>query len=140
MGGAVCTCGNHGCYEQYASVTALIRMARPHMPGEAPDGRRIFQQAADGNQLVAAVIDEWIDEIAAGLVGLAHLFNPQIVLIGGGVSAQETMLIEPLRRRVLERTMPRFGEGMALEAAGLGNDAGMLGAAWLCLDARAGAP
>lgn len=134
-GGVRCTCGNCGCYEQYASVTALVRMAQSCMPGAALDGRRIFQQAMEGNESAAAAIDAWIDEIAAGLIGLVHLFNPQIVLIGGGVSAQEAMLIAPLRQRVLAGTMPQFREGLLLEAALLGNDAGMLGAARLCLDA-----
>ena len=49
-------------------------------------------------------------------------------VIGGGVSAQEKLLIEPLRRRVLQGVMPRFAEGLRVEAATLGNDAGLLGA------------
>lgn len=132
--GAVCTCGNRGCYEQYASVTALRRMMESQAQGASADGRHIFRKAAAGDQAAVAALDLWIGEVAAGLIGLVHLFNPQIVLIGGGVSAQDTMLIDPLRWRVLSGVMPRFREGLALEAAGLGNDAGMLGAARLCLD------
>ena len=74
------------------------------------------------------MLETWIDDIAAGLTGLVHLFNPEAVLIGGGVSAQEKLLIEPLRRRVLQGVMPRFAEGLRVEAATLGNDAGLLGA------------
>ena len=55
--------------------------------------------------------------------------GPELVLIGGGVSAQEKLLIEPLRRKVLGQVMPRFAEGLRIERAELGNDAGLVGAA-----------
>ena len=57
-----------------------------------------------------------------------------MVLIGGGVSSQEELLIKPLREKILGRVMPRFGESLAVEAATLGNDAGMIGAAKFYLD------
>ena len=74
------------------------------------------------------MINEWIADIAAGISGLVHIFNPDTVFIGGGVSAQNELLIKPLRRRVLESVMPRFADGLRIEAATLGNDAGMIGA------------
>ena len=69
-----------------------------------------------------------------GLTGLIHIFNPEIVLIGGGVSAQEELLIRPLREKVRKMLMPRFAENLRLEAARLGNDAGMAGALKFWLD------
>ena len=81
-----------------------------------------------------ALLKGWIDDIAAGLSGLVHIFNPELVLIGGGVSAQEQLLIEPLRARVLAQVMPRFAEGLRIERALLGNDAGLIGAARFLLD------
>ena len=75
------------------------------------------------------IAEQWIEDVAAGISGLVHIFNPQIVLIGGGVSAQEDLFITPLRKRVLATVMPRFAENLQIEKASLGNDAGMIGAA-----------
>ena len=98
------------------------------------DGRAIFERAAAGDSALRAALDRWIDDIAAGISGLVHIFNPQMVLIGGGVSAQEEMLIAPLRARVRAQVMPRFAEGLRLEAATLSNDAGLIGAAKFYMD------
>ena len=81
-----------------------------------------------------SLLDGWIGDIAAGLSGLVHIFNPELVLIGGGVSAQERLLIDPLRERVLTQVMPRFAEGLRIERAQLGNDAGLIGAARFLLE------
>ena len=132
--GPRCPCSKRGCYESYAATTAFVRRAK-EATGEADmNGRIVFSRAADGDQAMLAVLSAWIDDIAAGISGLVHIFNPQMVLIGGGVSAQEALLIAPLRERVLRSVMPRFAECLQLEAATLGNDAGMIGAARLYLD------
>ena len=73
-------------------------------------------------------MERWTAEIAAGLAGLVHIFNPQLILIGGGVSAQRRLLIEPLQRQVKAAVMPAFADGLKVEAAALGNDAGLVGA------------
>ena len=126
--GPVCSCGKRGCFEHYASMTALIRRAHEAAPETEWNGRKIFERAVQEDAVLLRVLETWIDDIAAGLTGLVHLFNPEAVLIGGGVSAQEKLLIEPLRRRVLQGVMPRFAEKLRVEAAMLGNDAGLLGA------------
>ena len=132
--GPRCPCGKRGCFESYAATTALVRRAK-EATGEADmNGRIVFSRAADGDQAMLAVLSAWIDDIAAGISGLVHIFNPQMVLIGGGVSAQEALLIAPLRERVMRSVMPRFAECLQLEAATLGNDAGMIGAARFYLD------
>ena len=98
--GLPCTCGKRGSYENYAATTALVRRAK-EATGETLDGRQIFARAEQGEKAMLAVLDAWIDDIAAGVTGLAHIFNPSVVLIGGGVSAQEELLIVPLRKKVL---------------------------------------
>ena len=92
------------------------------------NGRIVFERAAAGDETMRGVLARWMDDVAAGLTGLVHIFNPEMVLIGGGVSAQEELLIRPLRERVLAGVMPRFAQGLRVERATLGNDAGMLGA------------
>ncbi len=127
--GEPCACGKRGCYENYASATALVRAAQRAAGETDMDGRTVFGRAAQGDARMLGVISRWLDDVAAGITGLVHIFNPRMVLIGGGISAQEKLLIEPLRQRVLSQVMPRFAQGLCLERASLSNDAGLIGAA-----------
>lgn len=83
----------------------------------------IFEGASQGDPLLRLALDGWLDDVAAGVTGLVHIFNPELVLIGGGVSAQEELLLKPLRARVLAGVMPRFAERLHIERAVLGNNA-----------------
>ena len=114
LDGIPCTCGATGCWERYAATTALVRAAQEKDPAWK-DGRAIFAAA---------------DEIAQGLAGMVHIFNPQLILIGGGVSAQQKLLIEPIAAKVRASVMPAFAEGLEIRAAQLHNDAGMVGAVY----------
>ena len=87
-----------------------------------------LQQYPD--KTVLALLDAWTDEIAQGLAGMVHIFNPQLILIGGGVSAQQKLLIEPIAEKVKASVMPAFAEGLEIRAAQLHNDAGMVGAVY----------
>ena len=130
--GVPCACGKRGCYECYASAGALARRAGTE------NGRVLFEKVRAGDTQARAALDAWLDDVAAGLTGLIHIFNPALVVIGGGVSAQEELLIAPLRKRVLAGVMPRFAENLRIERAALGNDAGMIGALRYWLDREGG--
>ena len=132
--GVPCSCGKRGCFEQYASTTALVKKAKKETGETDLNGKIIFERAASGDRTMLKILDSWIDDIAAGITGLVHIFNPQMILIGGGVSAQEELLIAPLREKVLSGVMPRFAEGLRIERASLSNDAGIIGAAKFFLD------
>ena len=94
LDGALCTCGATGCWEHYAATTALVRKAQSC--NEAwNNGRVIFEQAQAGNTRILALLDDWIDEIAQGLAGMVHIFNPQLILIGGGVNADVIRALAP---------------------------------------------
>ena len=129
LDGIPCTCGATGCWERYAATTALVRAAQKKDPAWK-DGRAIFAAAEAGNETVLALLDAWTDEIAQGLAGMVHIFNPQLILIGGGVSAQQKLLIEPIAAKVRASVMPAFAEGLEIRAAQLHNDAGMVGAVY----------
>lgn len=129
LDGVPCTCGATGCWERYAATTALVRAAQEKDPAWK-DGRAIFAAAEAGNETVLALLDAWTDEIAQGLAGMVHIFNPQLILIGGGVSAQQKLLIEPIAEKVKASVMPAFAEGLEIRAAQLHNDAGMVGAVY----------
>ena len=126
LDGVLCTCGASGCWERYAATTALVRAAQP----------RIFESAHAGDPIILTLLEDWTDEIAQGLAGLVHIFNPQLILIGGGVSAQQELLIEPIARKVRASIMPAFAEGLEIRAAQLHNDAGMVGAVYYFRQSR----
>ena len=127
--GEPCPCGRRGCWERYAATTALVRAAQEENPAWK-DGRTIFAAAEAGDKTVLALLDAWTDEIAQGLAGMVHIFNPQLILIGGGVSAQQKLLIDPIAAKVKAAVMPAFAEGLEIRAAQLHNDAGMVGAVY----------
>ena len=132
--GADCPCGKRGCFESYGSTTALVRMCEEWSGREGLNGKIIFEEIRQGSEMFREALEEWIRDIAEGLSGLVHIFNPEMVLIGGGVSRQEELLIRPLRKAVTERCMARFAEGLRIESAALGNEAGMIGAVKFWLD------
>lgn len=115
-----------GCYETCASTTALVKRISERFP-ELTDGRKIFAQM-DTPQ-VRAEIDRWIDEIVWGLVSLIHIFNPPCVVLGGGVMAQPYILGE-VEKKTISQIMPSF-QNVVICKAELGNQAGLLGAAYL---------
>lgn len=127
--GMACTCGAVGCWERYASTTALVRAAKARNPAWN-SGRAVFAAAEAGDREVQLLLDDWIEEIAQGLAGLVHIFNPQRILVGGGVSAQTDLLIRPLADKVQASVMPAFRQGLDLRAAALHNDAGLVGAVY----------
>ena len=134
--GEDCSCGNKGCIEHYGSTSALVRNVKEAVIlGEIKgievnkvDGRLIFEEVAAGNDTVKKYVDEWISYISATLVGLVHIFNPELIILGGGVSRQKELFVDKVREKVFTSVMPNFAIGLSVEAAKLGNDAGIIGA------------
>ena len=134
--GEDCSCGNKGCIEHYGSTSALVRKVKEAViSGEIKgievnkvDGRLIFKEVAAGNDTVKKYVDEWISYISATLVGLVHIFNPEMIILGGGVSRQKELFVDRVKEKVIKCVMPNFAIGLTVEAAKLGNDAGIIGA------------
>ena len=115
-----------GSYERHASATALVAAART-MDATLTDGRTIFARL--GEKAVQAVVEGWLDEVAAGLCGLIYAYNIPSAVLGGGVMEQP-YAIDGVRRRVEAHLIPGF-RGVRILGAGLGNLAGLYGAARL---------
>lgn len=147
-GGEACTCGRRGCFERYASATALIRMTREamrtspesrlwHIAGspENVDGRTAFLAAREGDETAKDVISEYAERLGEGIVNIANLLRPQVVLLGGGISVEGEALLAPLRKFVYPRLyVPRDYAPFEIACASLGNDAGIYGAAQYALN------
>ena len=124
-------------YETFASTGALVRMAAA-AGKDWRGGKEIFEAAASGDADALEILDGWTDEITAGITGMVHIFDPEVVLIGGGVSAQDDLLIKPVRDKVLKTVTPDMAADLQLRAAELGNNAGMVGAVKYFIDSIAG--
>lgn len=123
-GGLPCGCGSYGCYEQYASTTALIRTAKAHNP-EFYNGKTIFSAFDRESKDARRLIDQWVKEISYGLINLIYIFNPSLIVLGGGIMTQP-YIISKLNEIIKESTMPSF-HGVKISLASLGNLAGVYG-------------
>lgn len=126
QGGRKCTCGGEGCYEAYASTTALVNDVNEKL-GLSLNGREIFERFDDPE--IKAVIDLWIDEIVTGLKSLVYIFNPSLIVAGGGIMNEEYITKE-INARLQSQLMNSFKKLRVVKAQ-MGNDANKLGAAYL---------
>ncbi|WP_412177874.1 ROK family protein [Sporosarcina sp. YIM B06819] len=129
-GGEKCTCGCVGCYEMYGSTTALVKKAM-ELDSKYVNGRMIFEGLEQGDQQLEQVLNDWVLEVANGLVSLIHIFNPPAIIIGGGVMEQE-QLVTAVSTKVKQLVISSFADVQIISAT-LGNKAGLLGAASLHL-------
>lgn len=128
-GGESCTCGGSGCYEAYASSGALVR-AVAAKTGRSLNGREIFAEFEKPE--IRTVIDAWIDEIVIGLKGLVYIFNPSLIVAGGGIM-NEKYITDEINKRLTSQLMASF-RCVEVKKAQMGNDANLLGAAHLAAE------
>jgi len=145
-------CPNHGCLEAMASGTALAREARAAATAE-PDsalglaaaagrevtGALVTDLAHDGDAVSIAVLELIGTRLGVGIASLVNIFNPEVVIVGGGVMAAGELLLEPARREMALRALPPSRDRVKVVATRFGAESGMLGAAVLALDGLAGA-
>ena len=144
MDGEECSCGQRGCWEAYASATALIRQAEAAAAAHpesllssmgAPDGEKIYAAAAQGDAAAMAVTAKYAEYVGVGLVNLINALYPEVVLIGGGVSGAGEALLAPLRDYAAAHYFLRGTAPLPeIRPAALGGDAGIIGAAALADD------
>ena len=144
-GGLPCTCGKRGCWERYASATALIRAGRvlcaekPNCPlMKAVDGniititaKDVIDLAMEGDEDCTKIFENYIYHLVVGLTNLINVYDPEVIVLGGGVSHCGDFLLNAVRallpKYVFFKTMPYA----RVELAKLTNDAGIIGAAML---------
>lgn len=134
-------CPNHGCIEALASGTALGRegraaaestpdsaLGRLLAAGETVDGKAVTEAALAGDETAAGVFELIGGRLGVACASLANIFEPEAIVVGGGVIAAGELLLEPARRELRQRALTPMNETPIREAT-LGNDAGMIGAA-----------
>ena len=137
------SCGNIGCLEQMASGTAIADAAKRRLregksstltrmvDGEIENvtAEKVALAARDGDRLASEVIHRAACYLGAGLTNIVNIFNPEMIVVGGGVSKMGDLLLEPARQVVAERAFELPAEAVHIVTAELGDDAGVLGAA-----------
>lgn len=144
--GELCTCGRRGCLEAYASATGLIRMTKSRMEGnkssvmweladgdiDKVSGRTAFDAMRRGDVEGTSVVKKYTEYLAEGIVNIVNIFQPEIICIGGGLSKEGDTLLKPINRYIEQYAFSRFADrNTVVRIAELGNDAGLIGAAFL---------
>jgi glucokinase len=145
FGGVQCKCGNTGCLEVYASATAIVRMAHERLPTHSDSSlhtiaaveltsEKIFSAALAGDELALAVFRTAGIYLGVAMASFINIFNPEIIVIGGGVSEAWEMFAEPARAETLRRSFQVPAQRCRIARAERGDDAGLIGAAWLAIN------
>lgn len=143
--GEPCTCGRHGCWEAYASATALIRQTKAAMDANPASvmhelakeegkvsGRTAFDAMRRGDIAGIKVVEQYIKYVACGIINLVNALQPEVICVGGGICAEGETLLRPLRRYIEAERYSIYSKIQTkIVKAELGNDAGVIGAALL---------
>ena len=143
--GEMCSCGRRGCFEAYASSTALIRQTKAKMlenedslmwklAGEIDkvNGLTAFDAWRKGDKAATEVVDQYIKYIAIGTINMVNIFQPEKFCIGGGISGEKENLVNPIVELLnVEDYARNMDKRAEICVAKLGNDAGIIGAAFL---------
>lgn len=144
--GEQCNCGRRGCWERYASATALIEQTKDSMKHnqdsvmwqlvndniDAVNGITAFDAMRKGDIAGKAVVARYIYYVAIGIINIINALQPEIICLSGGISHEKEFLLEPLRKHVIRERYSIYAEKQTqLCCAILGNDAGIIGAALL---------
>ena len=137
-----CGCGNHGCFEQYASATGVVRIAGRVLAATENDSvlrgknytsKDIFDAAKAGDSVAIEITKQYGDYLGKGLAVVASVINPEIIVLGGGVSKCGEMLFDLLKPS-FEKYVFSGCRGTKFALAKLGNDAGIYGAAKMVIE------
>lgn len=141
--GLLCGCGRHGCFECYASATALVRQTKKKMEDNLAskmwevaegsldnvDGKTAFTAARMGDHDAQTIVNKYISYLSEGIADLVNILRPEAIVLGGGVANEGEALFEPLRKAVDARSYISFDVvPLKIVGAKLGNNAGMYGA------------
>lgn len=129
--GRKCPCGNQGCFEAYASGTALEELYAETFK-EVKKGQEIFKEALANNENAAFIINQYVENVAIGLTTLTNMFNPEKIILGGGVSGSLSPFLTDIREQV-QSNVNKINKDVKIELSSLGGNAMIIGAASLVL-------
>jgi glucokinase len=145
QGGFQCNCGKTGCLETVASATGVVRLANEKLDSttthsilrdlrneaEVISAKDVFDAARSDDELATSVVDQLAFYLGLALANLGNVLNPEKIVLGGGVSRAGDILLKPAVNYFEQFSFPTVRTSTGLSIATLGNDAGVIGAAWL---------
>ncbi|MEH7013916.1 ROK family glucokinase [Neobacillus niacini] len=145
FGGAPCNCGKSGCLETIASATGIVRLAENELSKAEAKGqlavifaengkvtaKDVFDSARNGDELAKKLLDEVAFHLGFVLANIANTVNPEMIVLGGGVSRAGDILLDSVKVNFSMFAFSAARDSTNLALATLGNDAGVIGAAWL---------
>ncbi|GGJ62750.1 glucokinase [Anoxybacillus voinovskiensis] len=144
-GGARCNCGKTGCLETIASATGIVRLANEKLATSHMDSslrnlgtitaKDVLDAAKENDRLALEVTEDVFFHLGLALANAANVVNPEKIVIGGGVSKAGDWLAERVTKYFQQFAFPRVAESAEIVIATLGNDAGVIGGAWLAKEA-----
>jgi glucokinase len=148
--GPVCSCGNRGCLETVFSARAIEAQARAAVrrgcdsvltrlfrdQPQLASCRTVFQAASEGDEIACTIISDAVYALGGALAGLLHLFDPEVVIVGGQVADAGAHLLDPLREAVWRRSRGLLGRDAPIVEQEVADKSGIVGAAGLTLAAR----
>lgn len=138
--GPLCSCGNRGCVETLASVPALVGTVREHLArgcasalqgAPDPTAEDIIAAVSAGDRLATTLFERWTTYLGAGLVSLIHAYDPDVLVVGGGITQAGDVVLAPLRAYVACHAWTYPKDRVQLRASALGDDAALIGGAAL---------
>ncbi|MBS4206041.1 ROK family protein [Lederbergia citrea] len=128
--GESCPCGGRGCLERYASTSAFVRYYQNLAGNQLEDirGKEIMELVHKNDQAALDAYQLFIDYLSTGLVNIAHFYNPEIIIIGGGITAQGDSFLADIRESYNQKVMELYKQSTRLELAELHNNAALFGA------------
>ena len=129
-----------GYWEDFASMKALAEQYTAQNPDTPPSAKLVFERAAAGDHAARKLIRENAHLVGRGIAGYINIFNPDTIIIGGGVSDSQRDYIEQVKHEAFKYALPDCSNGLDIVAASLGNKAGMIGAGYFALSRLDGIP
>ena len=129
--GPICNCGGRACLESYIGNRAILRLARVRLRMKSLTMEKISLLAKKGNTAALKIFKDYALKLGVVLSGVINLLNPEVIVIGGGVSNAGDFLFSEIRKTVKERALSVSAKAVKIRKAKLGNDAGLIGAAIL---------
>ena len=126
--GKLCNCGQRGCLETYASATAIARRGEQVFEG-SKNVRQIFELARAGDKVAQGVLREFLEYLTVGVVNVANILRPQVIVIGGGVSASGDLILSAVNQGLENGVYGYEYAPVRAVCARLGNQAGIVGSA-----------
>ncbi|WP_026565129.1 ROK family glucokinase [Bacillus sp. UNC41MFS5] len=143
--GSACNCGKSGCLETVASARGIVHLAQKELSvtdctsklrdfyeeNQTLTAKKVFDAANEGDEISKKIIQQVVYNLGLALANLANALNPEKIVLGGGVSKAGGALLGPLKQEFISFAFPRVAQGVEIVTATLGNNAGVIGGAWL---------